>query len=139
MKTRVPSLAGHLPGCAVKLGICFSYTVYTYDFLLRRGMLQEHTQRKGIFISTARESHLNIHKCMLSLTDIKEALKDWIFSFQLSQVGTFYFDNEIGFFLYNPHFHSISYENRMQLSFLQISENVTFPLLLLTFLVQETI
>lgn len=53
-----------------------SHTVYAYDFFLRRGMLQEHTQRKSIFISTASKSHLNSYKCVLSLTDIKEALKE---------------------------------------------------------------
>lgn len=82
MKTRAPSSAGHLAGCAMKWGICLrvfmskSYVVNAYDFFLRRGMLQEHTQRKSIFISTACKSHLNSHKCMLSLTDIKEALKE---------------------------------------------------------------
>lgn len=39
-------------------------------------MFQELIQRKCVFLSTASESHLSIHKCIFSVKDIGEALKE---------------------------------------------------------------
>lgn len=119
---------------------------------MRRGLLQELTQRESVFISTASECYLGYCKCVIPLKGKREDLtikkKERRKREALKELGIFPFSYHellflglwIMFFQCNPYFHKcahlILYENRIHLFFKLV--NMLFLLFLpLSFLVLE--